>query len=65
MFLVAFGFFESESKESSTWFLQQLKKAIGEPSLLAIHSDACEGLTIAMQDAFPHAERRECFRHLM
>jgi hypothetical protein len=45
--------------------LQQLKKAIGEPPLLAIHSDACKGLTIAVQDVFLHAERRECFRHLI
>jgi transposase-like protein len=65
MFSVAFGFFESESKESWTWFLQQLKKAIGEPPLLAIHSDACKGLTIAVQEVFPHAEWREYFRHLM
>jgi hypothetical protein len=28
MFPVAFGFFKSESKESWTWFLQHLRKAI-------------------------------------
>jgi hypothetical protein len=65
MFSVAYGFFESESKESWTWFLLQLRKAIGEPNLLAIHSDACKGLTEAIKDVFPNAERRECFRHLM
>jgi transposase-like protein len=56
---------ESESKESWTWFLQQLKKAIGEPHLHAIHSDAFKGLTIAVQEVFPHAEWREYFIHLM
>jgi transposase-like protein len=65
MFSVAYGFFKSESKESWTWFLLQLQKAIGEPALLAIHADACKGLTEAVKDVFPNAERRECFRHLM
>jgi hypothetical protein len=40
-FLVAFGFFEYETYESWSWFLQQLWKAIGEPPLLAIHTDVC------------------------
>jgi hypothetical protein len=65
MFSVAFGFFEYETYESWSWFLQQLQKAIGESSLLAIHTDACQGLTAAVKDVFPHAERRECFRHLI
>jgi hypothetical protein len=65
MFSVAYGFFESKSKESWTWFLLQLRKAIGEPTLLVIHSDACKGLTEAIKDVFPNAKRRECFRHLM
>jgi transposase-like protein len=64
-FRLLMDFFESESKESWTWFLLQLRKAIGEPTLLAIHSDACKGLTEAVKDVFPNAERRECFRHLM
>jgi hypothetical protein len=65
MFYVAFGFFEYETKESWTWFLQQLRKAIGEPPLLAVCSDACKGLTESVRDVFPQVERRECFRHLM
>jgi hypothetical protein len=59
MYPLVFGFFESESKDSWTWFLQQLRKAIGEPPILAISLDACKGLTMAV------AERRKCFRHLM
>jgi transposase-like protein len=45
--------------------LQQLRKAIGEPPLLAVCSDACKGLTLAVKEVFPNAEGRECFRHLM
>jgi transposase-like protein len=65
MFLVAFGFFESESKDSWTWFMKQLRKAIGEPPLLAICSSACKGLTRSVKDVFPDVEQRECFKHLM
>jgi hypothetical protein len=65
MFSVAFGFFEYETKESWTWFLQQLRKAIGELPLLAVCSDACKGLTESVRDVFPQVERRECFRYLM
>jgi hypothetical protein len=65
MFPVAFGFFESETKDSWIWSMQQLRKAIGNPPILAICSDACKGLTSAVNDVFPNAEKRECFRHLM
>jgi hypothetical protein len=65
MFPVAFGFFEVESKESWTWLLLQLRKAIGQPSPLAIHCDASKWMIGAVQDVLPQAEMRECFRHLM
>jgi hypothetical protein len=65
MFPVDYGFFESESKDSWTWFLLQLLKAIGEPPLLAMHCDTSKGLIGAVKDVFPHVEMRECFRHLM
>jgi hypothetical protein len=45
--------------------LQQLHKAIGEPPILAINSDACKGLTMAVAEVFPRVERREYFGHLM
>jgi transposase-like protein len=65
MYSFAYGFFESESKESWTWFLLQLRKAIGELPLLAIYCDASKGLIGAVKDVFSHAEMRECFKHLM
>jgi hypothetical protein len=65
MFPIVFGYFEGESKDSWTWFLLQLFKAIGQPSALAIHCDASKGLIRAVRDIFPQAEMRECFRHLM
>jgi transposase-like protein len=65
MFPVAFGFFESETEDNWKWFMQQLRKAIGDLPVPAVCSDSCKGLTNAMRDVFPNAEKRECFRHLM
>ncbi|WVZ73413.1 hypothetical protein U9M48_021722 [Paspalum notatum var. saurae] len=65
MFLVAFGFFGSETDESWLWFMQQLHKAIGNPPSLAISSDACKGIAKAVKKVYPWAEHRECFVHLM
>jgi hypothetical protein len=45
--------------------MEQLKKAIGDPPLLAICSDACKGLENAVKNIFPNAEQRECFYHLV
>jgi hypothetical protein len=45
--------------------MTQLRTAIGHLQVLAISSDACKGLENAIQTIFPHAEHRECFRHLM
>jgi transposase-like protein len=45
--------------------LQHLRKAIGEPPILIISSDAYKELTMTVGEVFPSAERRECFRHLM
>jgi hypothetical protein len=58
MFPVAFGFFESETEDNWKWFMQQLRKAIGDLPILAVCSDACKGLTNAMRDVFP-MQRRE------
>lgn len=59
MFLVAFRFFQSEITDNWTWFMQQLHKAIGDQSPLAISSDACKGLENAVKYVFSAAEHRE------
>ncbi|XP_066162703.1 uncharacterized protein [Oryza sativa Japonica Group] len=65
MFPVAFGFFQSETTDNWTWFMQQLNKAVGNLPTLAISSDACKGLENAVKNVFQRAEHRECFWHLM
>jgi transposase-like protein len=45
--------------------MEHLRRAIGDPPLLVVSSDACKGLENAVKDVFPHVEQRECFRHLM
>jgi hypothetical protein len=64
MFPVAFGFIESENGDNWSWFMNQVKKAIGDPPLLAVCTDACKGLENAVKTVFPQAEQRECFRHM-
>jgi zinc finger SWIM domain-containing protein 3 len=65
MYPVAFSFFGSETQDNWTWFMENLRKAIGDPPLLVVSSDACKGLENAVKAMFPHVEQRECFRHLM
>nr|XP_015641000.1 uncharacterized protein LOC4341169 isoform X2 [Oryza sativa Japonica Group] len=64
MYPIAFGFFDAETTDNWTWFMIQLLKAIGKVSPLAICTDACKGLEIAVHRVFPWAGHRECFNHL-
>ena len=64
MYPVAYGFMVSETTDNWTWFMEQLKKVIGDPPLLGICSDVCKGLENAMKNVFPNAEQRECFYHM-
>ena len=53
MFPLAFGLFESETKENWILFMEQLGKAIGQLPHLAICTDACKGLELTMAKIFP------------
>jgi transposase-like protein len=65
MFPIAFGFFDSKTKENWIWFMEQLGKALGPLDKLAVCTYACKGLEAAVKQVFPMAKQRECFRHLM
>lgn len=65
MFPIAIGFIDGETEDNWTWFMEQVRKAIGLLPLLAVSTDACKGLENAVKKVFPQAEQRECFRHLM
>jgi hypothetical protein len=45
--------------------MEQLSKVIGPLDKLAVRTDACKGLDVAVAQVWPHYEKRECFRHLM
>jgi transposase-like protein len=46
---VTYGFIPSETEDHWKWFMEQLNKAIGDPPLLAVCSDACKGLINAVK----------------
>jgi predicted GNAT superfamily acetyltransferase len=65
MYPVTFSFIGTETHDNWIWFMENLRKAIGDPPLLVVSSDACKGLANAVNAVFVHVEQREYFRHLM
>ncbi|XP_062203799.1 uncharacterized protein LOC133906007 [Phragmites australis] len=64
IYLVAYGVFEPESIDNWEWFINNLKKAVGEPNGLVVSTDARKGITKGVNNVYPHVEHIECFRHL-
>jgi hypothetical protein len=56
MYPIAFGFIDSKTQDNWTWFMEHLRRAIGDPPLLVVSSDACKGLENAVNVVFPHVE---------
>jgi hypothetical protein len=52
IYLVAYGFIDSETEENWMWFIAQLHKVIRDLPLLAICTDACLGLTTIVKYVF-------------
>ena len=64
LYHIAYGVFDTENEDNWTWFLENLHTVIGDPPGLVLCSDACKGLEKAIDVVFPHAENRECMRHM-
>jgi hypothetical protein len=61
MYPVTFGFIDSETQDNWIWFMDNHRKAIGDPPTLAVSSDTCKGLENAVKTVFPHIEQRSVF----
>jgi hypothetical protein len=64
LYHIAYAIFYSDNKDNWTWFMKQLRRAVGYPQGLVICSDACKGLETAVGSVFPKVEYKECMRHL-
>ncbi|XP_022147768.1 uncharacterized protein LOC111016623 [Momordica charantia] len=61
---VAFGIVDKESDNSWTWFLDQVKSAIGEVDGLVFVSDRHQAINNSVANVFPNAEHVSCMHHI-
>ncbi|WVZ76724.1 hypothetical protein U9M48_024676, partial [Paspalum notatum var. saurae] len=54
-----------QTNDNWIWFMNQVRRAIGCPRGLAIHSDAGQAVMSGIGEVFPEAEKRECMFHLV
>lgn len=65
MFPVCWVIFDSKTLQNWEWFMERVKVAIGTPSDLTIHTNACKGLETAISNVFTDGvEHRECMLYL-
>ncbi|KAH7861366.1 hypothetical protein Vadar_025217 [Vaccinium darrowii] len=66
MFPLAFAIVEAETKDSWTWFMENLASVIGNPEERGITfmSDRQKGLTQTFGTVFPNVEYGYCIRHM-
>jgi hypothetical protein len=63
LYHIAYGIFDIENEDNWKWFMEQLHR-VGDVPNLVICTDASKGLEKVVGHVFPHAEYRECMRHL-
>ncbi|KAI5398069.1 hypothetical protein KIW84_063755 [Lathyrus oleraceus] len=61
---IAFGVYETETKESCRWFLTLLLEDIGQEKGWVFISDQQKGLIPVFEELFERVEHRICLRHL-
>ncbi|XP_058217631.1 uncharacterized protein LOC131328749 [Rhododendron vialii] len=66
MFPLAFAVVEAETKDSWTWFMENLTDMIGNPEQKGwcFISDRQKGLTETFAQKYPNVEHRYCIRHM-
>ncbi|KAK2637551.1 hypothetical protein Ddye_032343 [Dipteronia dyeriana] len=63
-FPLAYGFGDIEDEISWTWFLNELKNAIGSPEDCMIISDRHLGIKVAMEKVYPNVPHGYCVFHM-
>ncbi|KAK3221585.1 hypothetical protein Dsin_008610 [Dipteronia sinensis] len=64
VFPLAYGFGDVEDEMSWTWFLNELKNAIGSPKDCMIISDRHLGIKAAMEKVYPNVPHGYCVFHM-